>query len=43
MKGSGVNSSISDKTVLMLTSDSGKTWTCTKGNVEAKYLPGACR
>jgi type IV pilus assembly protein PilA len=43
MKASGVNSSISDKTVLMYTTDAGKTWVCTKGTVEAKYLPGACR
>jgi type IV pilus assembly protein PilA len=43
MKASGVNSSIQDRTVLMYTTDSGKTWTCTRGNVEAKYLPGACR
>jgi type IV pilus assembly protein PilA len=43
MKSSGVNSSIQDRTVLLYTTDSGKTWTCTKGNVEAKYLPGACR
>jgi type IV pilus assembly protein PilA len=43
MKSTGVNSAISGKTVLMITTDSGKTWTCTKGTIDAKYLPGSCR
>jgi type IV pilus assembly protein PilA len=43
MKASQVNSAITSKTVFVLTADSGKTWACTKGSVDAKYLPGACR
>ena len=42
MKGSGVNANITDKT-LLLTSSDGKQWTCTSGNIDAKYRPSACR
>ena len=42
MKSSGVNANITDKT-LQLTSTDGKQWTCTAGNIDAKYRPSACR
>jgi type IV pilus assembly protein PilA len=46
MKTSGINAVITGKTMILFTSDSGKTWTCSTGGVaavDAKYLPGACR
>jgi len=43
MKTSGINSAITGKTVYLFTTDSGKTWNCTKGDIADKYLPGACR
>ena len=46
MATSGVNSAITAKTVMMVTADGGKIWTCTAGATSpltAKYLPGACR
>jgi type IV pilus assembly protein PilA len=42
MKGSGVNSNITDKT-LVLTSSDGKQWHCTTGTIDTKYRPAACR
>ena len=46
MKTSTINAAITGKTVLLNTTDSGKTWNCTSGGaaaVDSKYLPGACR
>ncbi len=43
MKLSGVNSAITGKTMYLSTTDSGKNWNCTKGDIDPKYLPGACR
>ena len=46
MKSSGVNAAISNGTVQLNTTDSGKNWNCTQGTAAAmssKYLPGACR
>ena len=43
MKTSTINSAITGKTVYLATTDNGKTWNCTPGDVDAKYLPGACR
>ena len=43
----GVNSAIAALTVMMLSTDAAKTWTCTATGTTspllAKYLPGACR
>ena len=39
----GVNSGIQGKTAFMITADGAKSWTCTKGTIDPKYLPGACR
>ena len=43
MKTSTINAAITGKTVYLSTTDSGRTWNCTAGTVDAKYLPGACR
>ena len=43
MKTSTINAAITGKTAYLFTTDSGKTWNCTKGDIDAKYLPGACR
>jgi len=43
MKNSNVNSSILGSTLELQTSDSGKTWLCTGGNIGVKYRPAACR
>ena len=40
---SGVNSGIAASTITMATTDGGKNWSCTGGNVSAKYRPGACK
>jgi type IV pilus assembly protein PilA len=42
MKDSGVNSNITAST-LILTSNDGKSWSCTSGTVSSKYRPAACR
>jgi type IV pilus assembly protein PilA len=39
----GVNSAIQGKTVRLTSADGAKTWTCTVGNVDTKYVPAACR
>ncbi len=33
----------SQTTIIMQTTDGGKNWNCTGGNVSAKYRPGACK
>jgi hypothetical protein len=38
-----VNSAVAGKTVLMFSSDSARSWTCSVGTLSAKYVPGACR
>jgi type IV pilus assembly protein PilA len=47
MKSANVNAAITGKRVQLNTTDAGKTWLCTTGNVtnalSSKYLPGACR
>ena len=43
MKTSTINAAITGKTAQLFTTDSGKTWSCQKGDMDAKYLPGACR
>ena len=43
-KGAGsANKNIAGATLLMTTSDGGKTWGCKAGTMGAKYLPGACK
>ena len=46
MAAAGVNSAITSKTLQMITTDGGKTWTCNNAStngLSAKYLPSACR
>ncbi|MGH8765170.1 MAG: pilin [Burkholderiales bacterium] len=43
MKTSTINAAITGKSMWLYTTDSGKTWNCTKGDIDNKYLPGACR
>ena len=43
MKTNQINAAITGKTMYLYTQDSGKTWNCTKGDIDNKYLPGACR
>ena len=43
---SGVNASIANKTVKIVTNDGGKTWACSSGTasgIDNKFLPGACK
>jgi len=46
-KGSNVSKPLQGKTLMMKTTDGGKTWDCTiagaGGNVSSKYRPAACR
>ncbi len=43
MKTSTINAAITGKTMYLYTTDSGKTWNCTRGDIDNRYLPGACR
>ena len=43
MKTSTINAAITGKTMYLFTQDSGKTWNCTRGDIDNRYLPGACR
>lgn len=44
MKAAGsVNAGIGGKTVLLSTANGGRSWTCAKGTIDVKYLPGACK
>jgi type IV pilus assembly protein PilA len=43
MDTAGVNSAIQGRTVRISSGDNGKTWSCSPGNVSAKFLPAACR
>ena len=42
MKDAGINSAITSKT-LTLTSGDGKNWVCAIGDIDTKYVPGACK
>ena len=42
LKNSGINTAITQATVELFTSD-GKAWTCTGGNLPARYRPSSCR
>ena len=43
MKATGVSSGIQSKKIDLVTSNGGKNWTCQRGDIDNKYLPGACR
>lgn len=43
MKATGVNSAIAGQTVQLSSADGARTWTCSPGNVSAKFLPASCR
>ena len=43
MKSTGVNSAITGGSLQLHTSDGGKAWTCTGGNIGSKYRPASCR
>ena len=43
MKGTGVNSAITDGTLTLETTDNGKSWGCTGGTLSAKYRAASCR
>jgi type IV pilus assembly protein PilA len=44
MRGAGsANKNVAGSTLLMTTSDGGKTWGCKAGTIGTKYLPGACK
>jgi type IV pilus assembly protein PilA len=43
MKSVGVNSGITGGSLLLSTTDGGKSWSCTGGNISSKYRPASCR
>ena len=43
MRSTGVQRNIQGKTLNLATTDGGKNWSCTRGDVDNKYLPGACK
>jgi type IV pilus assembly protein PilA len=43
MKTIGVNSNVASKTLILGTTDGGKIWSCTGGDLESKYRPASCR
>ena len=43
MKATGVSTGIQSKTIDLVSSDQGRSWACQKGDIDNKYLPGACR
>ncbi len=46
MNATGVNTNITGKTMILVTADGGKNWTCSAGGasaVDPRYLPAACR
>lgn len=43
MRTAGVSSGIAGKTITLSTSTGGKQWTCARGDIDNKYLPGACK
>jgi type IV pilus assembly protein PilA len=47
MQVSGVNTAITNGTLMLFTTDGGKVWNCSPGNtgstLSSKYLPSACR
>jgi type IV pilus assembly protein PilA len=43
MKDTGVNSAITQGTLVLSTTDNGKGWSCTGGNISGKYRAASCR
>ena len=43
MNSAGVSSSVADSTFLLISTDGGMQWTCTGGNILAKYRPSSCK
>jgi type IV pilus assembly protein PilA len=43
MQTSNVNSAIAGSTLILETTDGGKSWSCTGGSITAKYKPASCR
>jgi type IV pilus assembly protein PilA len=43
MPTSGVNASLQGTTILLVSSNSGASWTCTAGTAPTKFLPSACK
>ena len=43
MKSTGVNNNIKSKKINLVTTDCGATWTCSKGDIDNKYLPASCK
>jgi type IV pilus assembly protein PilA len=43
MKGTGVNSNITGGTLQLSTTDGGKSWSCTGGDISSKFRPASCR
>jgi len=43
MKPTGVSQPIRGKTVTLGTTDEGKSWMCSAGTINSRFLPGACR
>jgi type IV pilus assembly protein PilA len=43
MNTTGVNSAVAGSTLTLSSADGGKSWTCTGGNILAKYRSAACR
>ena len=43
MRSTQVSQPIRGRTVTLRTTDTGKTWVCSAGTINPRYLPGACR
>ena len=43
IKSSGANAAIQTKSVTLTTTDGGSSWACGSGDIDANYLPYACR
>ena len=43
MPATGVNASLQNTTILLVSHNSASSWTCTTGSAPVKYLPSACK
>ena len=43
MRTEGVDRRVAGKTILMVSPDGGKNWTCKRGTMQDKHLPSGCR
>ncbi len=43
MKSANVSKGVAGSTMILQTSDGGKNWLCSAGNIAAKYRPASCR